>query len=602
MSAITREVFFILIGLLSIFLLITPVMGEDGPNIEWQRCVGDTGITSCSEIITTADNGVLIIGNEIMKIFQNGTIAWKRTADVRDVYQDESGSIFLCGSKQDDLWIEKIDLNGVIQWSKLYDGSGNAEKDYGQTIKPTPDGNFIIQGYSGYNASSMDLSYNWYYYTAYSPWPIKIDSNGNLLWEKGYPGEIIVAPDGSFFTLNMVSMKNSSGFEQSNITVNKISSSGNPLWQDYRSYGGTDAEGDALLKPLNGGFVIASWTRSNDGNVSGNHGGNDIWVMIADGEGNILNQRCYGGTGSEYPSKLFVLDNGNIVIIGQTTSMDGDLYGINNIEGGQTWILQIDQSGNILQNKVYSLGDIREVIQLTDEGDYIFSSMTDPTLPSNSCDFLLTHIYADGSLDWQKFYGGTGYEQAKSFSQTNDGYFYIAGTTTSNDGDVGWYHGNGNNDLWIAKLSDRQSPLPLLLSSTPDYANSFKGDPVIISALGTGLSPNAQISLIHEEGASVDATSVSSVSHDELSASFNLEGMPGGFYDIALTNPDGGSSSLNSVFRYIVFEDVESEWKNDSISGIIASIGSRGPSITVDNENNPHIVYTLDQKTLNYTF
>ncbi len=588
----------ILIGIIAVFTVCVPAMGEESPNIEWQRCIGDTGITSCSKIIMTADNGVLIIGNEIMKIYQNGTLAWKRTADVRDVYQDESGSIFLCGSSQDDLWIEKIDLNGEILWSKLYDGSGNAEKDYAQKIMPTSDGNFIIQGYSGYTACSWDMLYNYHCYTAYSPWSIKIDNSGNIVWDINYGGDLVQAPNGDFLFINNYLGNNARYF-----TITKIDNEGTYQWTNTYGGSGDDWEVSAstFLALPDGEYVLAAATRSNDGQVSGNHGDVDIWIAQLDSQGNLTGQQCYGGALTDYPIRLYPVSDGEFEVVGFSDSTDYDLAGIKTTEGRLLWVFRINSQGTITRNKVYQIGEIADDIRLDDGAYYLFSSMTDPSDSSGQYDFSLTHILADGTLDWQKFYGGSGYDRATSFAQRNDGFFYIAGTTTSNDGDVGWYHGGGQNDVWIAKLSDRQNPLPLLISSTPDYENSLKGDPVIISALGTGFSSNAQISLIHEEGASVYAASVTDVSQDELSASFNLEGMPGGFYDIALTNPDGGSSSLNSVFRYIYVEDIDSKWNKEIISGIIAIGGSRGPSIAVDNENNPHIAFTLDQKILNYT-
>ena len=159
MFKVKIEIFLILIGILIINGIIIPVTGEEAPNIEWQRCFGGTQSDTCLKVLTSPDNGVIILfqsysgdgdfnGNGIMKVSSTGIIQWKRFGDIRDIYQDDVGSVFLCGSNQSDLWLEKLDVNGETQWSKYYDGGGGVN-DFGQKIKPTLDGGFIISGTTG---------------------------------------------------------------------------------------------------------------------------------------------------------------------------------------------------------------------------------------------------------------------------------------------------------------------------------------------------------------------------------------------------------------------------------------------------------------------
>ncbi|MGC4039293.1 MAG: hypothetical protein QM710_00440 [Flavobacterium sp.] len=54
-------------------------------------------------------------------------------------------------------------------------------------------------------------------------------------------------------------------------------------------------------------------------------------------------------------------------------------------------------------------------------------------------------------IEWQKVYGGTGSERAKSIIQTSDGGYIFAGESDSVDGDVTGNH--GSLDIWIVKMS-----------------------------------------------------------------------------------------------------------------------------------------------------
>src|SRR5688572_18515921 len=74
-------------------------------------------------------------------------------------------------------------------------------------------------------------------------------------------------------------------------------------WQ--KSLGGT---GDDLMNSIqqtaDGGYVIAGYSSSNDGNVTGNHGNRDYWVVKLTAVGAIEWQRSLGGIGSESASAI----------------------------------------------------------------------------------------------------------------------------------------------------------------------------------------------------------------------------------------------------------------------------------------------------------
>lgn len=57
--------------------------------------------------------------------------------------------------------------------------------------------------------------------------------------------------------------------------------------------------GWAIQQTTDGNYIVAGSSNSNDGNVAGNHGDYDAWVVKLDTSGNVIWQKCLGGTGSD---------------------------------------------------------------------------------------------------------------------------------------------------------------------------------------------------------------------------------------------------------------------------------------------------------------
>lgn len=76
----------------------------------------------------------------------------------------------------------------------------------------------------------------------------------------------------------------------------------------------------------------------------------------------------------------------------------------------------------------------------TSDGGYAFSGWTNLF---DALDFWLVKTDANGNMQWNKTYGGPGYEWAWALVQTGDGGYALAGFTDSFDA--------GNPDFWLVK-------------------------------------------------------------------------------------------------------------------------------------------------------
>ncbi len=92
--------------------------------------------------------------------------------------QSSDGDITDKDNESFDYWVLKFNIDHELQWSKTY---GGTEDDRGNAIIQTQDGGFAISGYS--SSSDLDVSEN---AGAQDYWIAKLDTNGNLSWQKSY--------------------------------------------------------------------------------------------------------------------------------------------------------------------------------------------------------------------------------------------------------------------------------------------------------------------------------------------------------------------------------------------------------------------------------
>ena len=146
-----------------------------------------------------------------------------------------------------------------------------------------------------------------------------------------------------------------------------------------------------------GGCVATGIATSNNGDVSGNHGFGDFWIVKVDSIGTLQWEHTYGGSGDEAAFSVIQTTDAGYVLAGSSTSSDGDAtfnHGLNDF-----WVIRLDTAVTI---------------------------------------------------QWQKSLGGSSVDIAYDILETSDGGYIVAGYTLSNNGDITTSH--GSEDCWIVKL------------------------------------------------------------------------------------------------------------------------------------------------------
>jgi len=462
---------------------------QTAPTIEWQNCLGGNDADVAFSISQTTDGGFIVAGQSdsndgdvsghhgtpgdysfdywVVKLDTSGGIQWQKCLggsdnDVaRSISQTTDGGFIVAGDSYSndgdvsghhgstinfDYWVVKLDSMGGIQWQKSLGGS---DDDVAWSISHTTDGGFIVAGQSGSNDG--DVSGHHGSTTNFDYWVVKLDSMGGIQWQKclgGSNGDVAFS----------ISQANDSG------------------------------------------FIVAGDSYSNDGDVSGHHGSTtnfDYWVVKLDSMGGIQWQKCLGGSGNDYARSISPNSDGGFIVAGYSSSHDGDVSGHHGTPGDYSvdyWVVKLNSSGGIQWQKCLggSVNDHACSISPSTDGGFIvagYSSSHDGDVSgwhvgydgwgSPYYDDWVVKLNSSGDIKWQKCLGGSNSDKANSGEQTTDGGFILAGCSDSNDGDVSGNHGLG--DFWVVKLSPEDGieensssmkPQAFALSTHPNPFNS----------------------------------------------------------------------------------------------------------------------------------
>ncbi|MDC1373677.1 hypothetical protein N8294_00670 [Polaribacter sp.] len=276
--------------------------------ISWSKTFGYLGADFGTTLLQTADNSYLITG--VLDVTASGGQGNSRNS------QRHAGG---------DIWAIKLSENGDLQWSKYFGGSFT-DAPFG--IVETEDHNFIIAGSS--DSADVDISNN---NGSYDFWVLKITSNGSLLWERSFGGSeidearaITATNDGNFIIVGDTRSADkdvSNNHGAADVWIIKMNTDGNLIWE--KTIGGSSFDvARSVARAQDNGFIISGSSRSlNEGFT--NQGQNDALLLKIDAEGNLVWKQTIGGDEIDYFYDAVQLNNASIIAVGETNSSNGDL-------------------------------------------------------------------------------------------------------------------------------------------------------------------------------------------------------------------------------------------------------------------------------------
>ena len=467
-------------------------------NIEWQKCYGGTKGDAVKDVLQTSDGGFIIslwadsndgdlIGNHggfdfcLLKIDRLGKKEWQKSfGGSKDEYlkslkQTSDGGYILAGtttSSDGDLigrqgldgsqviWIVKLNITGSIEWKKcIVDTKINGVAEIHEAFEK----GYVISVNQTIGTTGEQTIRKF----------IKLNTLGEIEWQKNIEGsKIVKTTDGNYFIYT-----ESNWSKDADIRYWKINQQGEILWEKKIGGSATDFTKN-VQQTSDGGYILTGLTLSNDGDVSGNHGIFDAWLVKLNSNGEIQWQKCIGGTGYEESDlKVFqIKDGGYLVSTDYTYSSNGNFIGSHG--ESDIWIAKLNDLGVILWEKCIggSGSDFLSTFISTSDGGFLLSGGTNSLdgdvtgFKGGESDIWLVKINAIGNIEWQRCFGGSKMELSEHvsvFFKTSEDDFFIINNTMSNDFDVSGNH--GDLDIWVVKLTTKN-----VTNSLSEINNSYE--------------------------------------------------------------------------------------------------------------------------------
>jgi Secretion system C-terminal sorting domain len=361
------------------FVLFTVPCMAQPPDTLWTQTYGGTSIDLGASVQQTADGGYIIAGSSrsfgpgnfdvwLLRVDSSGNEIWSQFFGLpisqeygESVQQTADGGFIILARTESlgaspDVWLIKTDSSGNEVWNQTIEGD---DEDCGYCIKQIADGGYIITGKTrSYGSTSNDL------------WLLKLDSDGNVVWNRtfglgddldDYGRDVQLTTDGGYI---IAGYTDSYGAGSSDVWLIKTDSSGNEMWS--QTFGGIDDDsGFSVKQTADGGYVITGYTRSYGAGAS------NVWLIKTDSNGNEMWNQTFGEAGSEAGNCVVPTTDGGYFISGYSNS-----FGIGPYDA---WFIKTDFMGNEEWSQTFGGidDDYGAEVQQTTSGDFIIIGGTD---------------------------------------------------------------------------------------------------------------------------------------------------------------------------------------------------------------------------------
>ncbi len=420
-------------GNTDIFLVKYDTLG----NVVWAKSFGTDGNDGARFLTFDITGNLYMVGE-----YENYSITF--------------GAYTLTNAGGSDVFIAKFDVNGNVLWAK---GAGGANIDGPSSAVTDAFGNIYVGGSFSYPNITFDTIVlpNT---GAYSPFLVKYDSSGNVLWAKTATGTgefdqtIAVTIDiagyiydaGSFQSTSLIfdgdTLINEGIF---NLFITKYDENGNLIWA--RNAGGTRSAGIQSISSDAHGYIYVAGEFGSDTVVlgpdtlikSGTTIYPDIFIAKYDADGNAIWALSSGGLKDDEPWSIITDTAGNSYVTG---FFDSDSISFGNI---------------VLTNTSQNSTD--------------------------SADIFVVKIDPNGNPLWAISAGGTNYDFASCITADAFGNLYLTGLFESDSilfgvtNLVNAYA--GFDDVFIAKLKMCYVTPPVITPSTTIFC---QGNPVTLTS------------------------------------------------------------------------------------------------------------------------
>lgn len=338
--------------IITIGIFLTPAISQENTLGDWEKVFGGSKSEKGYGIVKIRD-GYLVVGETtsfgsggkdvyLIKIDNKGEKLFEKAiGGPKDDYSfsiiEGRNGYFIVGATRSfgvgnsDVFVIKINENGDILWQKTFGGKGFEE---GWRIIKDNEGNYVIVGRTNSFGNGQ-----------YDLYLIKIDEEGNLIWEKAYGREMseygygICADSEGYVAVGITN----SFSEGQDVYVVKVDKNGNLLWE--RVFGGKGFDYGYYVEGNEEGYLVVGNSNSFSETV-------DLYVLKLDKNGEKVWEKVYGGKG--YDTGFFIMSNkrGEYVVVGGSNSQGSG--------NSDVYVVKIDKDGKVLWEKYFGGADLDE--------------------------------------------------------------------------------------------------------------------------------------------------------------------------------------------------------------------------------------------------
>jgi hypothetical protein len=367
----------------------------------WEQTFGGSADDAAYDVQETVDGGFIITGFTesygagqkdawLIKAGLDGTEQWNRNYGGewddwgRSVIQMDNEEFLLtfsgstAGSEVNDLEMIRLAPDGGERLARSFGGSGREVPCAGFC---TDDSGYILAG-STASTDSGDTDF----------WLLKIDEDGNQVWDQTYGGEANERAHAMQLTADGIIMTGSTesfGAGLKDVWLVKTDMQGTEQWQ--KTFGTDSADvGFDVRETQDMGYIITGYTASADS-------ARDIWLIKTDSDGNIQWSQVYGGANDDLGKSVRQTPDGGYIVAGRTESWDSRMQDV--------ILLKTDSEGEREWKRIFSweADDFAEAVCLTMDGGYAIAGGT-TSMGSGGCDVLLIKTNAIGFSHMEPLY------------------------------------------------------------------------------------------------------------------------------------------------------------------------------------------------------
>jgi uncharacterized protein (TIGR02145 family)/gliding motility-associated-like protein len=386
---------------------------------------------------------------------------------------------------------KKTSVGGNIWTASLYAGGSVTGKAFCQSITLDKNGNTYITGYYSaqlfFNGSFVQGTNN-----SNQSFVIKIDSNGQLKWNKSFGGDYddrgnAVTVDNAFNIY--ASGYISTGTSSSEMYIIKLDSSGRQIW-DKRIKGGSQKTPSSISVDLSSNIVHCGYFAGNvdfdpgPGTFFLNSTSNDAFISKIDSTGNLIWAKKIGGQGDQRINSLRTDKQNNIIVVGifnDATDLDPGINSsiVTPIGQYDAFLCKLDLGGNYLWGKswgsvgfdqcngialdnldnIYTTGSFQGTTDF-DPGPTNAALTATCTIQNGNTDMYMSVFKSNGNFIQVQQFSGTGPTVGYQININNNniylsGYFSETTDFNPNPSSVNALTASStSNDAFLCKLSN----------------------------------------------------------------------------------------------------------------------------------------------------